>query len=162
LSGFFDLKCPSCSTELELEGSKQEWEGQVFACPACKTHLRIGKLSTGDPRETMTPSTSPDTEHRIRRRSSKPPVDASAPKMNILFLCPQCERVICVSDKAIGMTLPCAACKLPARVYKPSVHFNCTKCNSKLFAFGNIRGKSAHCPNCQEMITVPLKITQPK
>jgi DNA-directed RNA polymerase subunit M/transcription elongation factor TFIIS len=155
MSGFFDIKCPSCSTELELEGSRQEWDGQVFACPVCRTHLRVLKPSIGDPRETITSSTSPYAEHRVHRRSSTPPVDASAPTTNILFQCPRCRKIICVSDKAIGMTLPCAVCKSPAKIYKPSVHFNCIKCNSALSAFGSIMGKSAQCPNCQELITVP-------
>ena len=116
---------------------------------------------------TISLPTSPDAEQRIRRRSSTPPVEVSAvpgsseretdsaPTMNILFQCPRCKKVLCVSDKAVGMTLPCTDCNTHVEVLEPAVHFNCIKCNCELSAFGDILGKSCRCPDCQEMIAVP-------
>lgn len=154
MSGMFNLKCPSCATELELEGDRQEWEGQVVNCPVCRTNLRISKAPAADPRMTMSPPNSRLANNRIRGRNITPPVEAST--IDILFECPQCKKILCVSGKAVGMTLPCTGCETPVRVYKPFVRFTCVKCNRELSAFGNIKGKSTPCPNCQETITVPL------
>lgn len=76
---------------------------------------------------------------------------------NILFQCPRCKNILCVSDKAIGISLPCTGCNTPVVVYEPSVRFNCIKCNRELSAFGTIKGKNAQCPNCQTLIGVPLQ-----
>ena len=29
--------CPSCEAELELEGTVEDWSGQIIACPSCNT-----------------------------------------------------------------------------------------------------------------------------
>jgi DNA-directed RNA polymerase subunit M/transcription elongation factor TFIIS len=160
MSECFNLKCPSCSNDLEVEGSRQEWEGQVLECPGCQTHLRVSKVSTGDPRKTFSPPSSRGAQSRIRWRSRTPAIEVSAPATDVLFQCPKCKGTLCVSHTAIGRSLPCTACNAPVIVYKPSVRFNCIKCNSGLSAFGTIKGKSVQCPNCQETTAVPSEINQ--
>jgi len=78
VSRSFSFECPSCSNELEVDGNRQEWEGLVVSCPACRRHLRIRKQSTGDPKMTISPTTSPVSDYHIHRRSGRTPVGISS------------------------------------------------------------------------------------
>ena len=36
-----NIVCPNCKTNLELEGTQQDWAGQTIDCPKCKTKVAI-------------------------------------------------------------------------------------------------------------------------
>jgi DNA-directed RNA polymerase subunit RPC12/RpoP len=82
----FEVQCPHCASDIELEGCHQDWSEQNIECPKCNHRIQFPSL---------------DKEHE-----NAPPGESQ----KIRFKCKFCRHVVEFDSELKGKTTSCPLC----------------------------------------------------